>query len=110
MPGELEITNRKSIFPRQPSGPAGPKSGGGSLPVDVSDVEVVELELASLAEVSELVSAALVVELAPSVVVPGSGGDVGPAPKLDAPGGPGLQAEAKTVHSASGGAWRMPGL
>lgn len=108
---ELEITNRKSTFPRQPSGLEGPKSGGGSLPVDVSAAELVELELelASLADVSELDSAALVV-LESSAVAPGSSGDVGPAPKLDAPGGPGLHAEARAVHSASGGAWRMPRL
>ena len=72
----------------------------------MSDVELVEL--ASLADES-LVSAALVVELEPSDVVPGSGGDVGPTPKLDALGDPGLQARARAVHRASGVAWRMSG-
>lgn len=107
---EFEITNRKSIFPRHPSGPGGPKSGGGSL--DVSDVELAELaELAadvSELDVPELDVSALVVELEPSAVVPGSAGDVGPAPKLDAPGGPGLQA-AKAADSARR-AGRMPGV
>ena len=79
--------------------------------MDVSDVELVELDLASPADVSELDTfAALVVELEPSVVVPGSGGDVSPALKLDALGGPGLQARAKAVHRAGGAAWRIPGL
>ena len=109
MVSELEITNRKSIFPRQPSGLEVPKSGGGSVPVDPPDVELVELEPASPADVSELDSAALVV-LESSSVVPGSGGDVGPIPKLDALGGPGLQAKARAVHRASGVAWRMSGL
>ena len=109
MDGALSITNRKSILPRQPSGPGDPKSGSGSLSVDVSAVELVELELelVSLADVPLDVSASVV---EPSAVVPGSDGDVGPAPKLDSTEGLGLHAEARAVHSASGETWRMARL
>ena len=90
---KLLMTNRKSILPRQPVGPGGPKSGSGSTSVlDVSpddgDGELVELaEPPELAEVSD----PLVVEVEPTDAVM-SGMDSGPAPKLDAAGVAGLHA------------------
>lgn len=90
---ELAITNRKSILPRHPSGPGGPKSGGGPLVLvseaaaDVSDVELPEplsLELPLELELDD---------------EDASGVDVGPMPKLDSAGTVGLQASADAVSA-----------
>ena len=92
------MTNRKSILPRQPVGPGGPKSGGGSRPVPDVSPDDVEVEPAELVELVELPDA-LVVEVEPADAVPMSGIEAGPAPKLDAAGAAGLHAER---HSARG--------
>ena len=96
----LLITNRKSILPRQPAGPGGPKSGGGP-PVPVSDAAV-DVDDASDVELPELV-----LPLEPDLELaeedkPGSGIDVGPTPKLDSAGVSGLQASADNTGSARG--------
>ena len=95
---ELLMTNRKSILPRQPLGPGGPKSGGGPMPVllDVSPADG-DVEPAELVELVELPDPP-VVEVEPTEVSM-SGIEAGPAPKLDAAGAAGLHAKR---HSARG--------
>lgn len=98
---ELLITNRKSILPRQPAGPGGPKSGGGA-PVLVSE--------ASADVVSDVVLLDLVLPLEPELELDeedeaGSGIDVGPAPKLDSAGASGLQASAVSARRAIRRTW-----
>jgi len=95
----LLITNRKSILPRQPAGPGGPKSGGP--PVPVSDAAV-DVDDASDVELPELV-----LPFEPELELDeedeaGSGIDVGPTPKLDSAGASGWQASAANTVSDRG--------
>ena len=95
------ITNRKSTLPRQPSGPGGPKSGGGA-PVLVSDA------LAEV-DVSDVDPPERVLSLDPELELDeddddeeaGSDTDVGPTPKLDSPGALPLQASVDTDAGAT---------
>ena len=100
---ELLITNRKSILPRQPAGPGGPKSGGGA-PVPVSDAAV------DVDDVSDVEPPELVLPLEPELELDeedeaGSGIDVGPAPKLVSAGAFGLQASAVSAKRAIRRTW-----
>ena len=99
----LLITNRKSILPRQPAGPGGPKSGGGP-PVLVSDVAVDDDDAADV-ELPVLLPLEPELELDEEDEA-GSGIDVGPTPKLDSAGASGWQASADNTVSVRGAVGR----